>query len=106
MAKRRTFEDPETRKFVFVNVMGEDKKPGQLHTFLFPNGEMLIETKAGECIHLTRSQTVDLYTFFDGSRVKKRMLDVLRAWLLKQGDTCRDFIHSREGAALTGPQNG
>lgn len=77
----KQFESPETRATTFVNVTPEQKQPGQVHIFLFPNGEMIIEARTGECFHLEPSQVADLYVFFDSARVKRRMLDVLRKQL-------------------------
>jgi hypothetical protein len=87
-------QQPSTTNHVLVNYSDSDKQEkGKMHAFLFANGEMIIESERGQNIFLTRAQVVDLYTFFDTPRVKARMRDVLRAYLVAAGGVCREIVH-------------
>jgi hypothetical protein len=68
------------------------REKGKMHIFLFANGEAIIEAGPGENIFLTRAQVVDLYTFFDSTSVRARMLSVMRDYLMAADEWGREVV--------------
>ncbi len=86
MAKRaikRKFESPEMTGKTLANDTHKGEKDFQV--FVFPSGEMILQARLGECIYLERDQAVELFTFFGGRRVERRMLDATLASLAAAG---------------------
>lgn len=82
---------PEDAKAWISNV----ETPGQpFQVMLSDKGEMIIQTKVGELIYLTPKQTIELFTFFDGPRVKARMFDTIRSRFLRKGGVHRRIIQA------------
>ncbi len=86
----KRLEAPEMHKAIITNA-GERTDPN-FQLLLWPDGGLIIQTKVGEVIDLTPEQTAALYSFFDGQRVKTRMLDVLRRQVYKIGPIGRKLI--------------
>ena len=86
---RRT-EDPAMRKTIITNACNGDHRAVGL--YMWDNGGMAIETRQGEIITLDPAQVTELYIFFDGSRVKARMFDVLRRQLYRSSDVGRQCV--------------
>lgn len=91
----RSFQDPTLKKAVLVN---SDTHEGDgIRLTLMPDGALFLEpggwphgtmdTSFDSPILLTPRQAEALYRFFDGPRVRDRMLDVLRRRLVKNPRT-------------------
>jgi hypothetical protein len=74
-------EDPALRKTIFANVAydetGEVTEEKDVQVFMWGDG-MCIQTKPGEMIILELDQTIELATFFFGTNIMKRVMDMQR----------------------------
>lgn len=95
-----SFQDAEMKPVILVN--RDTQQHDDIRLTLFPDGSLALEPGGwphgkvdslfSEPILLTPKQASALYTFFDGSRVRSRMLDVLRRLLLKDPATRPVFL--------------
>lgn len=96
-----SFQDPKLKKAVLVN---RDTRAGDgIRITLMPNGALYLEPggwpdgamdPSFNCpVLLTPQHTEALWRFFDGQRVRDRMLDLLRRHLSRNPHT-RDLIRA------------
>lgn len=96
----RSFQDPEIKQVVLVNRDSQDSDGIRL--LLMPDGSLFLEPGGwphgamsqsfNAPILLTAQQATALYTFFNGERVRNRMLDTLRRLLLKDPEVRPLFL--------------
>jgi hypothetical protein len=85
----RRIESPDLATTVLVNTEDRSKR---FRAYLWPSGQLTIETQPDKVFHLTAEQTADLFVFFEQPRTITRMLDVLRCVLWQRGGLSRKII--------------
>jgi hypothetical protein len=88
---RRTLQDPAMKTVILANANTRDRDG--ISIMLWPDGSLCLEPNGEPSkvfehfVMLTPQQTEALSRFFDGSRVRDRIADMLRRKLLRNPET-------------------